>query len=378
VTRAPDDGGARATVRRVIVEADGGSRGNPGPAGFGALVRDIETDEVLAERSGSIGVTTNNVAEYTGLLEGLTAAADLGADEVTVRMDSRLVVEQMSGRWRIRHDGLRPLAARAAVLVARFSSVTFEWVPRERNQWADALANRAMDEAAGGVGERAAPAERARSSWSPREDTPTRLILVRHGRTAYTAERKYSGRGDVPLSDAGLAEAAAAADRVARLVASAPDRVGVVVTSPLVRCTATADVIARRLGDVPVRIEKDLIECDFGEWEGLTFAQVSDRYSEQLTRWLESTAVAPPGGESFRSVGVRVRRAAAAIRSGYQGQAIVIVSHVSPIKVLLRDALAADDAFLYRMHLDPAGISVVDTWPDGGVSVRTVNDTSHL
>ncbi|HEY7175524.1 MAG TPA: histidine phosphatase family protein, partial [Micromonosporaceae bacterium] len=226
--------------------------------------------------------------------------------------------------------------------------------------------------------DRGTPAERAPASWSPREDTPTRLILVRHGRTAYTAERRYSGRGDVPLSDVGLAEVAAAADRVGRLVASAPDRVAVVVTSPLVRCAATAEAIARRLGDVPVRIEKDLVECDFGEWDGLTFAEVSDRYPEQLARWLESTAVAPPGGESFRSVTVRVRRVAAAIRSAYQGQTLVMVSHVSPIKVLLRDALAADDAFLYRMHLDPAGISVVDTWPDGGVSVRTVNDTSHL
>jgi len=133
---------------RVVVEADGGARGNPGPAGYGAVVREANTGEVLAERSEALGVATNNVAEYSGLIAGLTAAAELGAVSVVVRMDSKLVVEQMSGRWQIKHPGLRPLAAEAAALVRRFDSVTFEWVPRDRNRYADALANAAMDQAA--------------------------------------------------------------------------------------------------------------------------------------------------------------------------------------------------------------------------------------
>jgi probable phosphoglycerate mutase len=133
---------------RVLVEADGGARGNPGPAGYGAVVREANTGEVLAERSQAIGVATNNVAEYSGLIAGLTAAAELGAVSVVVRMDSKLVVEQMSGRWQIKHPGLRPLAAEAAALVRRFDSVAFEWVPRDRNRYADALANAAMDQAA--------------------------------------------------------------------------------------------------------------------------------------------------------------------------------------------------------------------------------------
>jgi probable phosphoglycerate mutase len=398
VTTTPERTGGVRAGQRVIVEADGGSRGNPGPAGFGAVVLDADTGRVLAERHGSLGATTNNVAEYTGLVEGLAAAADLGAADVTVRMDSRLVVEQMSGRWRIRHDGLRPLAARAAALLTRFRDVEFEWIPRERNQHADALANQAMDEAAAAEGvpgqasaPRTASASRPpaegsrRTSWTPRTDAATRLVLVRHGCTAYTAERRYSGRGDVPLSDIGRAEAAAVADRVARLasehsaaadVSSQP--VVAVVSSPLVRCTATAAVIAESLGGVPVQVEPDLIECDFGAWEGLTFADVAERFPAELARWLDSTSVAPPGGESFRTVGARVRRVAAAIRSAYPGNMVVVVSHVTPIKVLLRDALAASDAFLHRMHLDPAGLSIVDSWPDGGVSVRTVNDTSHV
>src|SRR5690349_14339616 len=123
----------------VIVEADGGSRGNPGPAGYGAVVRDATTGDVLTERLGTLGVTTNNVAEYSGLIAGLTAAAELGADDVEVRMDSKLVVEQMAGRWKIKHPGLRPLAAQAATLVRGFTSVRYTWVPRERNKRADAL-----------------------------------------------------------------------------------------------------------------------------------------------------------------------------------------------------------------------------------------------
>jgi ribonuclease HI len=133
---------------RVIVEADGGSRGNPGPAGYGAVVLDAATEEVLAERAAGIGVATNNVAEYRGLIAGLQAARELGATDVEVRMDSKLVVEQMSGRWRVKHPAMQPLAAEAAALVRRLGRVRFGWVPRSRNTRADALANRAMDEQA--------------------------------------------------------------------------------------------------------------------------------------------------------------------------------------------------------------------------------------
>lgn len=132
---------------RVIVEADGGSRGNPGPAGCGAVVRDAD-GTVLAERSIGLGVTTNNVAEYQGLIAGLEAAAELGASEVDMRMDSKLVIEQMSGRWRVKHANLQPLAAQAARLVRSLGLVRFEWIPRARNADADRLANEAMDDQA--------------------------------------------------------------------------------------------------------------------------------------------------------------------------------------------------------------------------------------
>jgi ribonuclease HI len=130
---------------KLVVEADGGSRGNPGPAGYGAVVIEAATGEVLVERQAGLGVATNNVAEYQGLIAGLRAALELGASEVEVRMDSKLVVEQMSGRWKIKHPAMRPLAAEAAELVRGIGRVRFEWIPRGRNARADALANEAMD-----------------------------------------------------------------------------------------------------------------------------------------------------------------------------------------------------------------------------------------
>ncbi|WP_433126172.1 bifunctional RNase H/acid phosphatase [Micromonospora sp. CA-240977] len=374
--------------RVVSVEADGGSRGNPGPAGYGAVVRDAETGEVLAERSESLGTATNNVAEYQGLIAGLTAAAELGAAEVDVRMDSKLVVEQMCGRWQIKHPGLRPLAAEAAGLVGRFTAVRFAWIPREQNRHADALANAAMDAAAGRPARTpttgqppATPATgsdpaTAPASWEPRPTfTATRLILVRHGETEYTEQRRYSGRGDVPLSAKGRDQALATGARVAALAPS----VAAVLSSPLSRCTATAAAITAALGgDVPVRTEDDLIECDFGQWEGRTFAEVRQQWPGEMDAWLASPRIAPPGGESFTHVAERAHRVVAGLLTAYPGETVVVVSHVSPIKLVLRDALAAGDGFLHRLFLDAAGISVLDMWPDGGVAVRTVNDTAHL
>jgi probable phosphoglycerate mutase len=376
----------------VVVEADGGARGNPGPAGYGAVVRDADTGEVLVERSEAIGVATNNVAEYSGLIAGLKAAADLGAAEVEVRMDSKLVVEQMAGRWQIKNAGLRPLAAEAARLIRRFDSVAFGWIPRERNAAADRLANEAMDAAAG-----VAPADRGREpggavdggssrggsasggtfrsgSWEPPLAPPTRLVLVRHGETELTQQRRYSGRKDVPLSPHGVTQAEATAKRVAALAPS----VTAVVSSPLSRCTGTARLIAGAVGGPPVVTDDDLIECDFGEWDGLTFAEVRERWATELDTWLGDPAVAPPGGESFREVTRRVHRAVERLRESYPQQTVVVVSHVSPIKLLLRDALAAGDAFLHRLYLDAAGVSIMDIWSDGAVAVRSINDTAHL
>jgi len=355
------------------------------------VVRDVDSGEVLLERMGTLGVTTNNVAEYSGLIAGLTAAADLGATEVEVRMDSKLVVEQMSGRWQIKHPGLRPLAAQAAALVGKFAGVTFTWVPRERNRRADALANAAMDGKSaveedlpgpvpGSVRGPVRGSERGpgrgpvRGAWEPPTASATRLILLRHGETGLTAQRRYSGRGDVPLTSHGTAQARSAARRIARLGVD----VAAVVSSPLSRCVETAQAVVAAAAEGPVRVDPDLIECDFGAWEGLTFAEVRRRWPAELDAWLAGADVAPPGGEPFSAVASRVSGVVARLPSEYPGRGVVLVSHVTPIKLILRDALAASDALLHRLYLDPGGLSIVDMYADGAVAVRTVNDTSHL
>src|SRR4051794_24730200 len=136
----------RGVSRRLIVEADRGSPGNPGPAAYGALVRAADSGRVLAERAASVGRATKNVAEYGGLVAGLQAALDLDPTaSVEVRMDSKLVVEQMSGRWKIKHPDMQQLALQAQQIARQLSRVRYTWVPRAQNGAADALANSAMD-----------------------------------------------------------------------------------------------------------------------------------------------------------------------------------------------------------------------------------------
>ena len=355
-------------VEAVIVEADGGSRGNPGPAGYGAVVLDASNLSVLAERSEFIGRETNNVAEYRGLIAGLTAAGELGARSVAVRMDSKLVVEQMSGRWQVKHPAMRPLAREAAELRRHFDDVTFEWIPRERNKHADRLANEAMDRGtgkpAGGSPTAALP------SWTPPTDLPTRLVLVRHGATNHSLEKRYSGRNELPLNASGIEQAAALATRDFGDVAA-------IVSSPLLRTVQTAQAIASATG-APVATLDDLAETDFGAWEGETFAEVRAKYPAEMDAWLGSPDVAPPGGESFTAVGRRVRRAREAIIATHPRSTVVVVTHVTPIKSLVRFALDAPPVALFRLYLDTASVSVVDYFEDGNSSVRLVNDTSHL
>ena len=131
---------------KAILYSDGASRGNPGPSGAGAVLLDAD-GHVIAELTKFLGVTTNNVAEYQGFIIGLEEARRRGIDELDVRMDSKLVVEQVSGRWKIKHPNMKPLAQRAGELFATFPIRTIVHVPRDANAIADALSNRAIDEA---------------------------------------------------------------------------------------------------------------------------------------------------------------------------------------------------------------------------------------
>jgi len=379
--------------RRLVVEADGGSRGNPGPAGYGALVRDAVSGELLAERAAGIGTATNNVAEYGGLIAGLTACLDLDPSEVEVRMDSKLVVEQMTGRWQVKHPAMKPLAREASELVRRLPHVRFSWIPRAQNAHADRLANEAMDAAQRGQVWRpsgdsgpadaadaflakadAAPAPAApdrSTGWSTAGAPATTLLLLRHGQTALSVEKRFSGTGDPELTEVGRQQAAAAASRLAGAGAE------VVVTSPLSRARDTAALVAQAAG-VELVVEAGLRETDCGDWEGYTFAEIQQKWPRELAAWLADPAVAPPYGESFDATATRVRQARDRVLAAYGGKTVVLVSHVSPIKTLLRLALDAPPSALYRMHLDLASLSEVQWFADGPAVVRRMNDTGHL
>ena len=188
---------------KVIVEADGGSRGNPGPAGYGSVVWSADHGTVLAESKQAIGTATNNVAEYRGLIAGLEEAAKVGASQVDVLMDSKLVVEQMSGRWKVKHPDLAVLHEQAKTLARRFDRISYAWIPRSKNSHADRLANEAMDAAAEvEIPEEAPkPAETSSSAgWTGARGVPTRFVLLRHGQTELSTQRRYSGRGNPALT----------------------------------------------------------------------------------------------------------------------------------------------------------------------------------
>jgi ribonuclease H / adenosylcobalamin/alpha-ribazole phosphatase len=217
-----------------------------------------------------------------------------------------------------------------------------------------------------------AAAPGAARGWGPAQGQATRTLLLRHGQTALSAERRFAGRGDIPLTGTGLDQAAAAAGRLGQR-----GGIDAVVTSPLLRARQTAEVAAGATG-APLEVEEDLAETDFGKWEGLTFAEASARWPDEVSAWLRSPDVAPPGGESFTSVGQRVTAALDRLLAGPQGRTLLLVSHVTPIKTLLCHALLAPPEALFRMHLDVASLSEIDWYGDGPAVVRSLNDTAHL
>jgi broad specificity phosphatase PhoE len=278
----------------------------------------------------------------------------------------------MSEKWKIKHEAMRPLASQAAELVRHFSRVSFRHIPRELNSHADRLANEAMDAAAGISRRPAAKAPAAPAGgWSAPTGTRTTLLLLRHGETPLSVDRRFSGVGDPELTDRGAAQAEAAATRLASY-----GGITAVVSSPLRRARQTADAVARQVG-AEVAVEPGFAETDFGLWEGLTFGEIAERWPREMAAWRADPSVAPPGGESFTETAERVDAARRRVTAAHTGGTVVVVSHVTPIKTLLRFAMDAPAHVLYRIHLDPASLSATEWWDNGAV-VRLVNDTSHL
>ena len=372
--------------RSVVIEADGGSRGNPGPAAYGAVLKDAETGEVIAEDGTTIGRATNNVAEYSGLIAGLKLARDHAPDaDIEVRMDSKLVVEQMSGRWKIKHPDMQPLAAEAKQLAP--SGTTYTWVPRERNKHADRLANEALDGTRSGVtvagepdeeslieeiespeaaaaGDAPASTQSQARGWSAGTGAPTTLVLVRHGVTVHTKEKRFSGglaSANPGLSVEGRAQVRATAEWLEPLA----ERVDAVVASPVRRTRESAEIVAEVLGR-PLEEEPGFAEMEFGAWDGLTFAEVAERDKAGLDAWLGSLDVPAGGGESFRAVEERVLAGLERVLAAHEGRTVVVVSHVTPIKTLVAHAVDAPLDAVFRMELSPASVTVLSFFPEPG------------
>ena len=215
---------------------------------------------------------------------------------------------------------------------------------------------------------------RARTTWISAQGEPTATLLLRHGQTPMSVQKRYAGRSpntDAPLTDTGVRQAVAAAKRLASAGIDA------IVASPLQRTVRTAEEVAAVTG-VPVLTDEGFRETDFGAWEGLTFAEVRERWPSELATWLADPSVAPPGGESFDQVSERVTAALHRILAERAYQTVLIVSHVTPIKTLVAAALLAPPAALYRMHLDVAALCEIDWYADGPAVLRSFNDTAHL
>jgi ribonuclease H / adenosylcobalamin/alpha-ribazole phosphatase len=392
--------------RDLIVEADGGSRGNPGPAAFGSLVRDAVTGQVLVELAESVGIATNNVAEYGGAIAGLQAAVEIDPDAcVEVRLDSKLVVEQMSGRWQIKHPAMRDLAKVARAVIPA-GQVTYTWVPRDQNGAADALVNEALDQFDGTTPVRikrqfttelnvlasqdllgsvqelqardiAEEALRTRPNvmvgWADL-GTPVTTLMARHGASIYSLEKRFSGSGgvDVPLAPIGIEQAQALAQEV-----KIRGNVTHIVSSPILRTLQTAHIVAEATG-LSVSENADFAECSFGDWDGLTFADVRERWPRELEEWLADSNVAPPGGESLSQCRDRVNRGREAVINQFPAQTILVVSHVLPIKLMTGIATGAPLESTFRMELLPCSLTSLVWFPDGNSSMFSFGEASHL
>ena len=322
----------RATSRRrLVIEADGGSRGNPGVAGYGALVREADSGRVLIEMAEPLGKQSNNVAEYSGLIAGLRAVVDLDPSaEVVARMDSKLVVEQMSGRWKIKHEDMRRLALEARDLCAEIGeaggSVSFEWIPREKNKAADALSNDAMDgksvhrvlhddteSAAAQTDSSAALAAEATAGVLTR---PLRLLLVQ-----------------VPLVEAAVPRVV---DAVGRLVGSGSE----VVTSEEPLALEIAHAVAAVVKTTPT---------------------VSDVWAGRA-----------PGEDADETVRTAYRSLAE------RGGTVVAVTSRRGVLSVLTDVLGTPGSRFWALATAPGSLTAVEVWEDGSATVAFTNRTDHL
>ena len=352
------------------VTADGGSRGNPGPAAYGATIS--ENGKVVAELYEYIGTATNNVAEYSGLIAALHHVNQLDTSaQIEVSMDSKLVIEQMSGRWQIKNEGMRNLA-KTARQAHDPNLVTYKWIPREQNSHADRLANKALDERVDGY-KPIVPANRLTDRLRQPE-VPTFIYMIRHGETILTPDRKFSGLGgsNPPLTDDGREQARKVAAEIAKI------KPEVLIASPLLRTKETAEEIAKITG-LKVIEDEAWYECSFGDWDGLSLDEVKEKWPDEYTSWISSSAFTPPGGESYDDLAARIEPAFDALAEKYPGQKVVVVTHNGVIKQIASLVMEGNPNSLFHIDISPCSISSFSIWPSDGLrAVRSINERGHF
>jgi len=207
--------------------------------------------------------------------------------------------------------------------------------------------------------------------WGRSLGKPTTTLLLRHGQTELSGERRFSGRTDIPLTKEGVRQATLAAKRLASSGAAA------IITSPLQRCRRTAEAVAEATG-APLVVYDEFVEAEFGAWQGLTFAEAGEKWPDELAAWTSSPDAAPPDGESFAAVALRVLSGLDKLIAAYQHKTTIVVSHVTPIKTLVCRALLAPPEAMFRMNLDVGSLCHIDCFDNGSAVLRSLNDTAHL
>jgi probable phosphoglycerate mutase len=332
-----------------------------------------ENGNILAELFDVIGVATNNVAEYNGLLAGLSHIHQLDPQaSVEVAMDSKLVVEQMSGRWQIKHADMRELAKRCRD-AHNPTLVTYSWIPRDENSHADRLANKALD---GGSAHKPVAVvqqnfltDRLRSA-----EIPTFIYFIRHGETVLTPTRKFSGTGalDPELMEEGLDQADLVAAECAKLDAD------ILISSPLKRTRQTAEAISRSTG-LEITFDESWYELSFGSWDGKSIEEVKVEDPDGYQAWLNSSSYAPGGGESYDEASVRVEEALNKLVAEFPGKKIIVVTHNGVIKTAAKIAVGAPNDAVFHMDATPCSISSISIWPSDGLrALRSFNERGHL
>lgn len=365
---------------KLILQADGASRGNPGKASYGAVVLDSERN-LLKELFAEIGEQTNNYAEYSAVIAGLEYLTNNYSNfELTIEMDSKLVIEQLAGRWKINSETLRVLRDRAFTLL---SGISYElrWIPREQNLLADAAANKALDGVLRPITEAPEGVAQPRSIRARRQTTlPTTVVLVRHGHTAHTEQNLISGSGgeDPALSELGLEEAHAAAEGISKLLEfyGLPPLVSI-IHSPQMRARQTAEAISKR-HVIRSTADPRLVEIAFGEWEGVSMDEISSVNPQLVENWRESVDLAPPGGESINQLELRVADALREVVATHQGQSIAIVTHMMPCRAIARKALRTAASSHWSVQFAPASISIFRFYGMEFAETFAINSCQHL